>query len=96
MDFPWQRRTVGGCDLYAVCTYDQTLLEGRDRGACLQRQHVPPSYLPHYPRIRGLSQERFTHLVLIRTACAVLEYYPVTLLQLVQVLEDHTTRVRLR
>ena len=29
--------------LDAGCTYDQSLLEGRDRGASLQRQHVPPS-----------------------------------------------------
>jgi hypothetical protein len=44
-----QRRAVGGCELYAVCTYDQTLLEGRVRSASLQRQHVPSSHLPHDP-----------------------------------------------
>src|SRR5215208_635153 len=44
-----QRSSVGGCKLYAVCTYDQTLLEGRYRGASLQRQHVPPSHLPRDP-----------------------------------------------
>src|SRR5918995_3843459 len=82
---------LGGCKLYAVCTYDQTLLEGGVRGACLQRHHVPPPYLPHNPRIGGVSQECFAHSVLIRTTCAVFEHYLIALPQLVQIIEDHTT-----
>ena len=39
------RRTL----LEPFCTYDQTLLEGGDRGASLQRQHIPPSHLPRNP-----------------------------------------------
>jgi hypothetical protein len=38
-----------GCELYAVCTYDQTLLEGGVRCARLQRNHVPSSHLAHDP-----------------------------------------------
>jgi Transposase domain (DUF772) len=56
-----QRRTGGGCDLNAVCTYDQALLEGRDRGACLQRHHVPPSYLPHHPHVLRISYENLPY-----------------------------------
>ena len=38
-----------GCELYAVCTYDQTLLEGGVGSARLQRNHIPSSHLAHDP-----------------------------------------------
>jgi hypothetical protein len=37
-----------------VGAHDQPLLEGGYRGACLQRNHVPPQNLPHHPHICGL------------------------------------------
>jgi hypothetical protein len=37
------------CELYAVGTHYQALLEGGVGGACLQRNHVPPPHLPHNP-----------------------------------------------
>jgi hypothetical protein len=50
-------------DLYAVGTYDQSLLEGRDGGACLQRYHIPPSYLPHNPHVSRIGYENLTYPV---------------------------------
>ena len=50
-------------DLYAVGTYDQSLLEGGIRGACLQRYHVPPSYLPHHPHVSRIGYEYLTYAV---------------------------------
>jgi hypothetical protein len=63
-----QRRTVGGCDLYAVCTYYQALLERRNRRACLQRHHVPPPHLPHHPHIRGMGYENLAYTVSVGVA----------------------------
>src|SRR5215218_10686873 len=80
-----------GCELYAVCTYDQTLLEGGVRGACLQRNHVPPPHLPHHPHVPRIGYQYLAYAVSVAPAGPVLEHYLISLLQLVEVVEDHTT-----
>ena len=50
-------------DLYAVGTYDQSLLEGGIRGACLQRYHVPTPHLPHNPHVPRIGYEYLAYAV---------------------------------
>jgi hypothetical protein len=51
--------------LYPIGAHNEALLEGIQRSACLQRDHVPPLYLPHYPRICGICQKDLTYLILV-------------------------------
>ena len=46
--------TFRGCALDSVGAHDQPLLEGGVGGARLQRYHVPPQNLPHYPNVGGI------------------------------------------
>src|SRR5215211_5214124 len=84
-----QHLTVGGCELYAVGTHYQTLLKRRDRGARLQRNHVPPPHLPHHPNVCGIGYQYLAYAVSVRGPCSVLEQYFVSPLQLIEVVEDH-------
>src|SRR5215204_546492 len=77
--------------LDSVCTYDQTLLEGGVRGACLQRNHVPPPHLPNNPYLGGIGYEYLTDTVSVGGACPVLEHYLISPLELIEVVEEHTT-----
>src|ERR687889_718362 len=86
-----QHLTVGGCELYAVGTHYQTLLKRRDRGARLQRNHVPPPHLPHHPHGLRIGYEYLAYAVSVGPAGPVLEHYLISLLQRVEVIEDHTT-----
>src|SRR5215213_889725 len=80
-------RSVGGCELYAVGTHYQTLLEGRDRGACLQRNHVPSPNLPHHPYVLGIGYENLAYAVSVCSAGLILEEYLISSLTFCRVQE---------
>src|SRR5829696_140961 len=75
--------------LEPIGTHDQALLEGGDRSARLQRDHVPPPHPPHHPRIGRVSQEDLADPILISTSRSVPEHDPVALLELTQIVEEH-------
>src|SRR5215218_11463604 len=83
------REEMNCCELYAVCTYDQTLLEGGVGGARLQRHHVPPPHLPHHPHVGGIGYQYLAYAVSVGVACPVLEHYLISPLELIEVVEDH-------
>jgi hypothetical protein len=74
--------------LDAVCAYDQALLEGRDRGARLQRHHVPAAHPAHHPRVVRLDYERLAHLVPELLAVTVFEGDLIPPIEPAQVVED--------
>ena len=73
--------------LEPVGAHDQTLVKARDRGARLQRYHVPLADLAHHPRVLRLGHERFGYPVPLAPAVAILEQDLIPPSQLVQVVE---------
>src|SRR5215212_9218253 len=67
---------------------DQTLVEGRDGGARLQREKVPAFYPACYPAILGSHGEAIYHPVVVPVAPAVPERHLLPTVQLIEVVED--------
>src|SRR5215213_3244729 len=58
--------------------YDQALLEGGDRRACLQGQQVPPPNSPRYPTVRWPHLEGLYYHVVVSPALRVPERYSIS------------------